>query len=102
MEPSLGRTPVQVSIPVAWGEVDAFQHVSDAVHVRWMETARVAYLPSIGCKSLPMALRIFGETRDAEVATGEQVMGVYESRAARTAPIEDRFRTAIASVEGTT
>jgi acyl-CoA thioester hydrolase len=71
--------------------------------VKYPDTVRVtATVTRIGSKSFTMAFRIFSETQDAEVATGEQVMVVYDYRAARTAPIDDRLRTAIASVEETT
>ena len=48
MEPALGRYPVSVTIPVAWGEMDAFQHVNNVVYARWLETARIAYFTRIG------------------------------------------------------
>jgi acyl-CoA thioester hydrolase len=50
MEPAeaLGRYPVSVTIPVAWGEMDAFQHVNNVVFARWFETARMQYLERIG------------------------------------------------------
>lgn len=50
MEPAgtLGRYPVSVTIPVAWGEMDAFHHVNNVVYARWLETARMQYLERIG------------------------------------------------------
>jgi acyl-CoA thioester hydrolase len=45
---SLGRYPLQVSIPVAWGEMDAMGHVNNAVYARWVETARMRYFERIG------------------------------------------------------
>jgi len=48
MHATLGRWPVSVSIPVAWGEMDAFQHVNNVVYSRWLETARIAYFTRIG------------------------------------------------------
>ena len=39
----LARYPVVVEIPVAWGEMDAFGHVNNAVYFRYFETARSAY-----------------------------------------------------------
>lgn len=45
---ALGRYPVSVTIPVAWGEMDAFQHVNNVVYARWIETARMLYLERIG------------------------------------------------------
>jgi acyl-CoA thioester hydrolase len=48
MESKLGRFPVSISIPVAWGEQDAFQHVNNVVYARWIESARIAYFERIG------------------------------------------------------
>ncbi len=35
--------PVSVRIPVAWGDMDSFQHVNNVVYLRWFETARIAF-----------------------------------------------------------
>ncbi|MDB4949526.1 MAG: acyl-CoA thioesterase [Gemmatimonadetes bacterium] len=40
--------PVTVTIPVAWGEMDAFRHVNNIVYFRYFETARIEYLRRIG------------------------------------------------------
>ena len=43
-----GRHPVSVAIPVAWGEMDSFQHVNNVVYARWLETARMRYFERVG------------------------------------------------------
>lgn len=48
MHGALGRYPVSVKIPVAWGEMDAFQHVNNVAYARWIETGRIAYFGRIG------------------------------------------------------
>jgi acyl-CoA thioester hydrolase len=48
MHDALGRFPVSVTIPVAWGEMDAFQHVNNVAYARWLETGRIAYFRRIG------------------------------------------------------
>ncbi len=48
MDSPLGRYPVSVVIPVAWGDMDAFQHVNNVTYARWVETARVAYFSRVG------------------------------------------------------
>ncbi len=48
MHDALGRYPVSVSIPVAWGEMDSFQHVNNVAYARWIETGRIAYFGRIG------------------------------------------------------
>ena len=40
--------PVIVEIPVAWGDMDAFQHVNNVVYFRYFESARIAYAAKIG------------------------------------------------------
>ena len=43
-----GSSGVRVEIPVAWGEMDAYGHVNNAVFLRWFETARVAWFGEVG------------------------------------------------------
>ena len=38
---------LSVRIPVAWGEMDAFQHVNNTVYLRWFETARIEWLTRV-------------------------------------------------------
>jgi acyl-CoA thioester hydrolase len=40
--------PIIIEVPVAWGEMDAFGHVNNAVYFRYFESARIAYLDAIG------------------------------------------------------
>lgn len=40
--------PVQLEIPVAWGDMDAFGHVNNTVYFRWFESGRMALLERIG------------------------------------------------------
>ena len=35
--------PVALEIPVAWGDMDAFQHVNNTVYLRWFQEARIVY-----------------------------------------------------------
>ena len=37
-----------VSVPVAWGDMDALGHVNNALYFRYMETARLAYMHACG------------------------------------------------------
>jgi acyl-CoA thioester hydrolase len=45
---SLIDYPVVITIPLLWGDHDAFGHVNNLVYLRWCETARVEYLIRIG------------------------------------------------------
>lgn len=40
--------PVTFSLPVQWGDMDAFQHVNNTVYFRWFESARIAYFREAG------------------------------------------------------
>ena len=40
--------PVVVEIPVAWGDMDSFQHVNNVVYFRYFESARIAYSEKVG------------------------------------------------------
>lgn len=47
MKELLAHCPVVVEIPVAWGDMDAFQHVNNIMYLRYFETARIAYFERI-------------------------------------------------------
>lgn len=48
MADELKDYPIVVSIPVAWGEMDALGHVNNIVYFRYYETARMRYLERAG------------------------------------------------------
>ena len=35
--------PVVITIPVAWGEMDAFQHVNNVIYFKYFESVRIAF-----------------------------------------------------------
>ena len=43
MHEVLAQCPVVIETPVAWGEMDAFQHVNNIVYLRYFESGRMAY-----------------------------------------------------------
>jgi acyl-CoA thioester hydrolase len=47
MSDPLDSFPVVITIPVAWGEMDAFQHVNNSVYFRYFESARIAYFAQL-------------------------------------------------------
>jgi len=142
MHRMLGRYPVSVTIPVAWGEMDAFQHVNNVAFARWVESARVAYftrlglmrpidgegvgpilariaidyrrpvtypdtirvdatIRTIGRSSLTAAYRIWSTEQKTEVATGEDVIVVFDYATGKKAHVDERLREAIAALEAT-
>ena len=48
MASQLKDYPVTVTIPVAWGEMDALGHVNNIIYFRYFETARMIYLERAG------------------------------------------------------
>lgn len=50
--------PVVIEVPVAWGDLDAFQHVNNTVYFRWFESARIAYFERVGLIGLKETTRI--------------------------------------------
>jgi len=46
--PLLDGFPAVVSIPVQWGEMDAYGHVNNTVFFRYFETARIEFLRLCG------------------------------------------------------
>jgi acyl-CoA thioester hydrolase len=55
MSDLLGSFPVVVTFPVAWGEMDAFQHVNNSVYFRYFESARIAYFERLEFMELMQA-----------------------------------------------
>ena len=48
----LATHPEVVTIPIQWGDQDAFGHVNGVMYFRWFETARVEYLHRAGLAHL--------------------------------------------------
>lgn len=40
--------PVLIEVPIAWGDMDAFQHVNNLVYFKHFESARIVYFEKIG------------------------------------------------------
>jgi acyl-CoA thioester hydrolase len=50
--PDLAGYPVVVEQDVAWGEMDAYQHVNNVAYFRYFENARIPWLEKIGWMNL--------------------------------------------------
>jgi acyl-CoA thioester hydrolase len=48
MDQLLEGYPIVIEFPVAWGEMDAFQHVNNIVYFRYFESARIVYSEKLG------------------------------------------------------
>ena len=47
MKNLLKNYPVTIQIPIAWGEMDAFQHVNNVAYFRYFESVRIAYFEQL-------------------------------------------------------
>lgn len=45
---SLNDFPIIVTLPVQWGDQDAFGHVNNTIFLRWCESSRIAYCGGVG------------------------------------------------------
>ncbi|MCA9211491.1 MAG: acyl-CoA thioesterase [Planctomycetales bacterium] len=48
----LADYPSRISLPIQWGDMDAFNHVNNVVYIRWFESSRIAYLETAGMREL--------------------------------------------------
>ena len=51
-DPEGAAGPVTLRQAVAWGELDAFQHVNHTVYLRWFENARFLWFERVGIAAL--------------------------------------------------
>lgn len=54
----LAGFPVYLTLPVQWGDQDAFGHVNNTVYLRWFESARIAYSHRAGLEQLDATQRV--------------------------------------------
>lgn len=47
-----------IEVPVAWGDMDAYQHVNNTMYFRWFEDGRIAYFAKVGIHELKEATGI--------------------------------------------
>jgi acyl-CoA thioester hydrolase len=47
MKELISDYPVAIEIPIAWGDMDAFQHVNNIVYFKHFESARISYFEKI-------------------------------------------------------
>jgi acyl-CoA thioester hydrolase len=49
--PELVAHRIAITLPVQWGDQDAFEHVNNVVYFRWMESGRIDYFRQAGLGS---------------------------------------------------
>jgi acyl-CoA thioester hydrolase len=51
--PDKKKLVYELAIPIRWGDMDAMGHVNNTVYFRYLETVRIDWMSSIGCKPDP-------------------------------------------------
>jgi len=54
----LAGFPIVMTLPVLWGDQDAFEHVNNTCYLRWFESTRISYCDTIGLSALRKAEQI--------------------------------------------
>jgi acyl-CoA thioester hydrolase len=49
----MDRWTTEVTLDVAWGEMDALGHVNNVRYIAWAETARIAFFEKLGMSTRP-------------------------------------------------
>lgn len=47
MKEIISEYPVTIELPIAWGDMDAFQHVNNVVYFKYFESARISYFEKL-------------------------------------------------------
>lgn len=51
--PAVKKLVYEMRFPVRWGDMDAMGHVNNTVYFRYLETARIEWMVSVGCNPDP-------------------------------------------------
>ena len=109
----LSHYPVILAIPVAWGDMDAFQHVNNVVYFRYFESARIAYLERldvagfiqttgigpIGSDRFVMDQCLVSAHHQQIAAQGDATTVTYDYTKGAKAPLPAAVRTRIEMLE---
>ncbi len=47
MKALISDYPITLDIPIAWGDMDAFEHVNNVMYFKYFESARIAYFEAL-------------------------------------------------------
>lgn len=42
------KYPIRIELPIQWGDMDAFNHVNNAMYFKYFESVRIAYFEKLG------------------------------------------------------
>lgn len=81
----------EISIPIAWGDMDALGHVNNALYFRYMESARVAFLIHVGIDRLANDAGP-ASRRQSEPGTPGVILQSVQARFRRSVEYPDTLR----------
>ena len=87
--PEQKKLVYSMSIPIRWGDMDAMGHVNNTTYFRYLETARIDWMHSIGCDISPggegfLIVNAFCSFLKQLEYPGEAVVKMYASNPGRS------------------
>lgn len=87
--PELKKRVFEMRIPIRWGDMDAMNHVNNASYFRYLETLRIEWMCSVGCRPQPQGegpviVNAFCNFYRQLEYPGDVLATLYVSDAART------------------
>ncbi|EDQ01326.1 acyl-CoA thioesterase [Shewanella benthica] len=103
LEQFIAQNPVHTEITVAWGEMDALQHVNNVVYFKYFETARIDFfsqvnlLGDIKADRFMMNYTVFSKAQAAVTTLGSSQVVMFNfntgKKATLTPELVDALRT---------
>ncbi len=72
--PLLAGYPIVVQQPIAWGDMDANQHVNNVLYFRYMESSRIEYMARLRWDELRKETGVWGILADAHLRFRKPVL----------------------------
>ncbi|MBV8619856.1 MAG: acyl-CoA thioesterase [Curvibacter sp.] len=87
--PERKKRVFEMRIPIRWGDMDAMNHVNNASYFRYLETLRIEWMCSVGCRPQPQGegpviVNAFCNFYRQLEYPGDVLATLYVSDAART------------------
>jgi acyl-CoA thioester hydrolase len=87
--PERKKLVYSLTMPIRWGDMDAMGHVNNTTYFRYLETIRIDWMRSIGCRpdlldEGPVIVNAFCNFYKQLVYPGDLLVKMYASDPART------------------
>ena len=88
--PANKKLVYEMTIPIRWGDMDAMGHLNNTAYFRYLETARIDWIRSVGCPPNPagqgiVIVNAFCNFYRQLEHPGDVLMKMYASDAGRSA-----------------